>query len=173
MFRLPRLTPLILLGLLCAAHAAPLKVELPLQAEVPALWTQTRLPGPAQSASVTAPGSPPPVALVLFAAPLGRQASASDLRAFIAGVEGVAATGGRLTLTLLSEKPRTVGGVKGVERRYTMLVRASGVKVGTRIWFGAGPKFLYQMQMTNALNASAAQTGSFDQMLDTMTFKAK
>lgn len=173
MSRLPWLAPLLLVGVFSAALAAPLNIELPLQAEVPVGWTQTRLPGPAQSASVTAPGSPPPVALVLFAAPLGRQASASELRAFIAGVEGAAAAGGRLTLTLISEAPRTVGGIKGVERRYTMLVRASGVKVGTRIWFGAGAKFLYQMQMTNALNASPALTGSFDQMLRTMTFKAK
>jgi hypothetical protein len=170
---LSKLAPLLLSALLSGVLAAPLKVEVPVQADVPAGWTQTRLPGPAQSASVTAPGSPPPVALVLFSAPMGRQASASDLRAFIAGVESAAASGGRLTLTLQSEKPRTVGGIKGLERRYVMLVKANGVKVGTRIWFGAGPKYIYQMQMTNALNASPALTEAFDQMLNTMTFKAK
>ncbi len=54
------------------------------------------------------------------------------------------ATEGQATLKWLSERPLTVGGVRGTKRSYILSVKANGAVIQTQIWYGAGPRNLLQ-----------------------------
>jgi hypothetical protein len=173
----PLLCSALIAGLLTAAAPATaagsmvgIRAAVPMQAQVPSGWAQTRLPGPAAVVSVVAPGTPPPAALILFAAPLGHQASAKELRDFISGSESSAQGGGAMTLKQTGESPRTVNGLRGIERRYVMVYKKGGARINSRVWYGAGPTNLYQLQLSAGPGATAAQLASYDVLLKTMHF---
>ena len=162
------------LALVGSAWAVPVKgAGAPFQADLPAGWTQqvSTMSG-AQVLRVTAPGTPPPVALVFFFAPYKSTGNdAKTLTEFIGGVEEGASGGGQGVLKRLSERPLTVGGVRGIERQYTLTIKASGSVIRTQAWYGATSQNLVQFQGVIGAKATPAQTAIFDKVLSTVKFK--
>ena len=145
----------------------------PFQADLPAGWAQqVSSTSGAQILRVTAPGTPPPVVLAFIFAPYKSTGNdAQALKEFIAASEKGATGEGQATLKRLSERPLTVGGVRGTERSYTLSVKSNGAVVQTQIWYGAGPKNLFQFQAATGKGATSAQTAIFDKVLSTVKFK--
>ena len=145
----------------------------PFQADLPAGWAQqVSATGGLQILRVTAPGTPPPVVLAFVFTPYKSTGNdAQALKEFIAASEKGATEGGQATLKRPSERPLTVGGVRGTERRYTLSVKSNGAVIQTQIWYGAGPKNLLQFQVALGAKATPAQTATFDKVLSTVKFK--
>ena len=162
------------LALIGSAWAVPVNgAGAPFQADLPAGWVQqVSATGGLQILRVTSPGTPPPVVLAFICTPyksMGNDAQA--LRELIAASEKGATGEGQATLKRLSERPLTVGGVRGTERSYTLTVKSNGAVVQTQIWYGAGPKKLLQFQAATGKGATSAQTATFDRVLSTVKFK--
>ena len=156
-----------------AALAVPLtNTRAPFQADLPAGWGQRDYPNNLPGIVVVAPGSPPPVVLQMFYAPY--KSSGNDARAlseFIGGVESGATGNGQATLKRISERPLTVGGIKGTEHIYSLMVKANGAVVQARAWYGVGPKNLFQFQSVTGVKATPAQVAVFDRLLSTVKFR--
>ncbi len=171
--RLTAALPLTL-ALISSAWAVPVKgAGAPFQADLPAGWAQqVSATSGAQILKVTAPGTPPPVALIFFFAPYKSTGNdAQTLREFIGGVEEGASGGGQAVLKRISERPLTVGGVPGIERQYTLTIKASGAVARTQAWYGVTSKNLVQFQGITGKGATPAQTAVFAKVLGTVKFK--
>ncbi len=155
------------------ALAVPLKnTKAPLNADVPAGWEQRPYPGGLPGIMVVAPGSPPPAVLQLFYAPYQSEGSdAAALEEFIGGVEESLTGGGQATLKRVSDRPRTVGGVKGTERQYDLTLKVNGAVVRLQLWYGVSKRNLLSVQFTTGPATTAAQRGVFDKTLGSIRFK--
>ena len=96
---------------------------------------------------------------------------AQALKEFIAASEEGATGEGQATLKRLSERPLTVGGVRGTKRSYTLSVKANDVVIQTQILVRRRPKEPLQFQVALGANATPAQTATFDRVLSTVKFK--
>lgn len=164
---------LLALSALSTAWAVPLtSSKTPIQADVPAGWTQRDYPNGLPGLLVAAPGTPPPVVLQFFFPPYTHTGDdAGALRKFIGGVEEGATGGGQATLRKLAERPLTVAGIKGIERDYSLTFKANGQTVMTQLWYGVGPKNLLQFQVVTGAKATAEQKAIFGKVLGSVKLK--
>lgn len=156
-----------------AACAVPFTgTKAPIQADLPAGWTQREYPNGLPGLLVAAPGTPPPVVLQFFFPPYKSTGNdARALREFMGGVEEGATGGGQAVLKKLAERPLTVAGIKGVERDYTLTFKANGQTVLTQLWFGVGPRNFLQIQVVTGKAATPAQKAIFGKMLGTVRLR--
>lgn len=162
------------LALIGSAWAVPVSgAGAPFQADLPAGWAQQiGASGGLQILRVTAPGAPPPVVLAFTFAPYKSTGNdAQALKEFIDASEKGATGEGQATLKRLSERPLTVGGVRGTERSYILSVKSNGAMIQTQIWYGVTSKSLLQFQAATGTKATPAQTATFNKVLNTVKFK--
>ncbi|MDV6375583.1 hypothetical protein [Deinococcus arenicola] len=161
------------LALAGTALAVPLQnAQAPLTADVPAGWEQRPYPNNLPGVMVVAPGNPPPAVLQLFYAPYqGKANDAKALKEFMGGVEGSMTGGGLATIKRLSDRPRTVGGVKGLERSYDLTLKANGAVVRLQLWYGVSARNLLSVQATTGPTSTAAQKAVFEKTLKSIKFK--
>ncbi|TSA84662.1 hypothetical protein FNU79_10535 [Deinococcus detaillensis] len=158
---------------LSSGLAAPLSDSAaPFQVNVPDSWVQRPYPNHLPGMLVIAPGTPPPVVLQFFYAPhKGKQNDTKMLADFIGGVEESMSGDGRGSVKQLSTRPLDVDGIKGTERQYDLTLKANGVTVRTKIWYGVSAKNLLSFQVTIGTAATPAQAAAFDKALKTVKFK--
>ncbi|OLV18927.1 hypothetical protein [Deinococcus marmoris] len=168
-----RMTLLFVSALTGTARAVPLQnTKAPFTADVPVGWEQRPYPNGLPGITVLAPGTPPPAVLQLFFAPYQSKGNdAAALKEFIGGVEGSLTGGGLATLKRVSERPRTVGGVKGSERLYDLTLKANGAVVRLQYWYGVSKHNMLSVQFTTGPAATAAQRGAFDKTLGSLKLK--
>lgn len=147
----------------------------PFQVSVPDGWAQRPYPNDLPGVLVVAPGSPTPVALQFFYAPYqsrGNQGNnAAPLKEFIGGVEESLGGNGQTQVKRLSERPLTVGGLKGTERRYSLTFKGGGTAAQIQCWFAVSRTNLLAFQSTAGPRATPEQKAAFDKVLKTVNFK--
>lgn len=171
-FPLQIMTSCLLLSL-GSGLAAPLADSAaPFQVNVPDGWAQRPYPNHLPGVVVVAPGSPPPIVLQFFYAPYKSAGNdAAALKEFIGGVEGSLDGNGQAQIKRLSERPLTVGGVKGTERRYSLTFKANGAVAQIQSWFAVSRTNLLAFQSTTGPRATPEQQATFGRVLKTVNFK--
>ena len=164
------------LALIGSACAVPVSgAGTPFQADLPAGWAQRVIfKKDMQALKVTAPGKPSPVILVFISVPFTSTGDdTQELKNFVEGSEkgAINKANGEVTITRLSERPLTVGGVRGIERQYNMTVKDTGEVILKQVWYGIGLRNLLQFGAATGKGVTPAQAATFDKVLSTVKFK--
>lgn len=71
----------------------------------------------------------------------------------------------------VSNRSRTVGGIKGTERQYDLTLEANGAVVRLQYWYGVSKRNLLSVQFTTGPAATAVQRGAFDKTLGSLKLR--
>ncbi|SMB91746.1 hypothetical protein [Deinococcus hopiensis] len=155
-----------LFGTAGAQTLVPLKdARLPFRVSVPQGWLGVNFKDGTSGVSMVSAKTPPAALIRLLFMP--KNGKPGDPAQEFAGFEaGVKQTGGKLSM--LGTKSVSYGGVRGIERQYT-LTHSKG-KLRLRVWFGNGAKNLYSFQITDTPERFTASNAVFTRVLGSVRF---
>lgn len=155
-----------LVGPAAAQTLVPFKdARLPFTVNLPQGWLGAQFDDGTSGVSVVSAKTPPATLIRLLFMP--KNGKNPELKQeFVSFEEGVRQTGGRLKL--LGGRNVAYGGVRGIEREYSLTHPKGQLRL--RIWFGNGAKNLYSFQVTDTPERFAASNALFSRVLASVRF---